>query len=160
MAASNHPSEAYDLALFEPKQPKLVALPPNKKVQKLERRRTRVQSALNVAATVAVAALVIGVVSLLITSRVQLTEMNRSIDEAQQRLSELQSEQTRLEAELARELSAQSVDEYAQEQGMVAADSGQIHYITRSDGDEVETAEAPAAHWWDKLWASIVKFFS
>ena len=45
MAGQSNRSEAYDLALFEPKQAKIVELTPNKKLQKAERRRTRVQSA-------------------------------------------------------------------------------------------------------------------
>ena len=44
-------SEAYDLSLFEPREPKLVALKPNKKAVKEARRRARVQSFLNTALT-------------------------------------------------------------------------------------------------------------
>ena len=44
-------SEAYDLSLFEPREPKLVALKPNKKAVKEARRRARIQSFLNTALT-------------------------------------------------------------------------------------------------------------
>ncbi len=69
-------SEAYDLSLFEPREPKLVALKPNKKAVKEARRRARVQSFLNTALTLLTAAAVVAVVGLLISSRVRLTELN------------------------------------------------------------------------------------
>ena len=81
MAGQSNRSEAYDLALFEPKQAKIVELTPNKKLQKAERRRTRVQSVLNTMGVLLVSTVIIGVVSMMITSRVQLTEMNRTINE-------------------------------------------------------------------------------
>ena len=69
-------SEAYDLSLFEPREPKLVALKPNKKAVKEARRRARIQSFLNTALTLLTAAAVVAVVGLLISSRVRLTELN------------------------------------------------------------------------------------
>ncbi len=152
-------SEAYDLALFEPKSAKIVPLQPNKKQQKMERRRMRIHKVLNVLVTTAVASVVVGTVSLLVTSQVQLTEMNRTIALAEQQLGVLKSEQTRLEAELAQMLSAESADEYAQSQGMVDVDGSQIHYITRGDEDTVEVSSEGPQHWWDKLWTTIRGWF-
>ena len=160
MAMNGNRSEAYDLALFEPRQATIVELKPNKKQLKVEHRRARVQSVLNAIVTVAVAAVVIGVVSMMITTRVQLTELDNAMGTYQSRLAELKSEQTRLEAELAKTLSAQSVDDYAQSQGMTAIENNQIHYITRGDGDEVEVTEKAEAHWWDSVFDAITKFFS
>ena len=129
MAGQSNRSEAYDLALFEPKQAKIVELTPNKKLQKAERRRTRVQSVLNTMGVLLVSTVIIGVVSMMITSRVQLTEMNRTINEYDDTMKKLKSEETRLQTELAQKLSAQSVDEYARSQGMTGIESEQIHYI-------------------------------
>lgn len=158
MAAHNH-SEAYDLALFEPKEAKIVELKPNKKMQKAERRRTRAQKVLNTMAVLAVSGVIVGVVSMMVTSRVQLTEMNRELNQYQQQLSELKSEETRLEAELARQLSAQSVDEYAAEQGMTALESNQIHFVTSEDEETVTLPEEPA-RWWDSILDAVTKIFS
>ena len=52
-------SEAYDLSLFEPREPKLVALKPNKKAVKEARRHARIQSFLNTALTLLTAAAVV-----------------------------------------------------------------------------------------------------
>ena len=101
MAGQSNRSEAYDLALFEPKQAKIVELTPNKKLQKAERRRTRVQSVLNTMGVLLVSTVIIGVVSMMITSRVQLTEMNQTINEYDDTMKKLKSEETRLQTELA-----------------------------------------------------------
>ena len=160
MAGQSNRSEAYDLALFEPKQAKIVELTPNKKLQKAERRRTRVQSVLNTMGVLLVSTVIIGVVSMMITSRVQLTEMNRTINEYDDTMKKLKSEETRLQTELAQKLSAQSVDEYARSQGMIGIECEQIHYITRGDSDEVQVAEEKPAHWWDALFDTIAGWFS
>ena len=159
MAGNANRSEAYDLSLFEPRQAKLVALTPNKKLQKMERRRARVQAVLNAVFTTLAAGAIVTVLTLLVTTQVQLTEINSSINTQQSRLDELKSEQTRLEAELAQKLSAQSVDEYAQQQGMTAVEGSQIHYITRDNTVEEEPAESPA-NWWEALLDSLSNFFS
>lgn len=159
MAGNANRSEAYDLSLFEPRQAKLVALTPNKKLQKMERRRARVQAVLNAVFTTLAAGAIVTVLTLLVTTQVQLTEINSSINTQQSRLDELKSEQTRLEAELAQKLSAQSVDEYAQQKGMTAVEGSQIHYITRDNTVEEEPAEGPA-NWWEALLDSLSNFFS
>ena len=64
-----------------------------------------------------------------------------------------------LEAELARQLSAQSVDEYAAEQGMTALESNQIHFVTSEDEETVTLPEEPA-HWWDSILDAVTKIFS
>lgn len=160
MAGQSNRSEAYDLALFEPKQAKIVELVPNKKMQKAERRRTRVQAILNTVGVLLVSTVVIGVVSMMITSRVQLTEMNRTMNEYDDTMKKLKSEETRLQTELAKKLSAQSVDDYARSQGMTAIESDQVHYITRGDSDEVQVAEEKPVNWWDALFDAIAGLFS
>lgn len=159
MATNGNRSEAYDLSLFEPRQAKIVELKPNKKQLKIEQRREHRHAVFRVIATVAVAAVVVGVVGMMITVRVQLTELGSSITAYEKRLDELKSEHTRLEAALAETMSAQSVDEYAQSQGMTDIENNQIHYITRSEGDEVEAAEEES-HWWDAIVDAVTNIFS
>lgn len=159
MAMNGNHSEAYDLALFEPKQAKIVELKPNKKQLKIEQRRARRHAVFNVVMTVAVAGAVLGVVGMMITTRVQLTELGNSIAGYEKQLAELESEHTRLEAELAETLSAQSVDDYADSQGMTAVENGQIHYITRGEGDEVEVTDKQVS-WWDTLADALSNIFS
>lgn len=160
MAVDMNRSEAYDLALFEAKPAKIVRLKPNKKQMKIERRRARIRHMLRTIATLMLAGVVVGVVGTMITTRVRLTEMGSRITAYEKQLAELKSEQIRMEAELAGTLSAQSVDEYAQSQGMITIESNQIHYVTRGDGDEVEMTDKEGQHWWDSLFRAIANIFS
>ncbi|MBQ1211277.1 MAG: hypothetical protein IIX68_05700 [Clostridia bacterium] len=70
---------AYDLSMFEEKKPNVVALKPNKKAVRANKRQRRVQSTLNTLATVACTAVALSFVLLAIFARVRLTELNTSI---------------------------------------------------------------------------------
>ena len=77
MATPTRGSEAYDLSLFEPKQAKIVPLKPNKKQAKAQQRRSRIQSLLNTAVTLALAGLVITSLGMMVAGRVRITEMQK-----------------------------------------------------------------------------------
>ena len=134
---ANHTGNAYDLSLFESKKAHLVALKPNKKEEKSNRRHAKVQSIPNVSAYILIAVLALAVIGFLITTNVQLTELNSRIAETKTHLSELESEQVRLESELAGRTSIANVNAYAQDNGMTVADAHQISYITVSGSDSV-----------------------
>lgn len=158
MAYSEH-AAAYDLSLFESRKAKLVALKPNKKEQKSQSRRARLQSVLNVSAYVLIAVVVLGIIGLLITSNVQLTELNSRNAEVETQIAELESEKVRLESDIASKSSIANVNEYALEHGMTMADSNQIHYITVSGSDTVTVATGEPG-FFASLWNSICQFFS
>ena len=160
MSARNQGSEAYDLSLFEPKKAKLVALEPNKKMIKAEKRRLRLHSILNTALTLFVAAAVVGIVGMMITSRVQLTEMNSQIIAKQAELKQQEDKFALLSAQLSEQTSAQSVDEYAAAAGMQKAEAGQIDYITVDGGDNVEVSDTNNQNWFEQIASSVTKFFS
>ena len=143
---------AYDLSLFETKKAELVALKPNKKEQKHSNKRARLQRFFNAVAYIAVAIAALFVIGFLITSNVQISE-------SKARLTELQSEQVRLQSELASKTSIANVNDYARENGMTAADGSQITYITVSGSDTVTVAEE-SGNWLSKAWDAIVGFFS
>lgn len=155
----NQHTAAYDLSLFESKKAKLVALKPNKKEMKSNSRRARLQAVLNVSAYVLIALIALGVIGMLITSNVQLTEMNSRIVESETRLAELQSEQVRLESELAGKTSIANVNEFAAGNGMMMADSNQVCYITVSGADTVTVASG-GTDFFASLWNSICQIFS
>ncbi len=157
MATSDH-SAAYDLQLFEQKPATILKMQPNQKQSKLQKRRTRLQSLINAAVTLAVSMVALAVVCAMITGRVRLTEIKTDIVEAQNTLNELQSEQIRLQSELTGKLSGQSLDDYAQAQGLHVADSAQINYITRSNGDAVTVNDTEDA-WWVRLFSGDLNFF-
>ena len=161
MAGMSRGSEAYDLSLFEPKQAKIVKLVPNKKEDKAQMKRTRIQSMVNTATTLLMAALAVLAVGMIIACRVHLTEMDSQMQAKQQELNNLQSEHVRLTSELAAKTSAQQVEDYAtQVQGMQKVDPGQIQNNTLQGGDEVEVAEPEKKGLLESIGDSISNFFS
>ncbi len=148
---ANYNSEAYDLSLFEPKSAKITPLP-GKKATKAERRQAKLQKLLNTAATTLVACCVVLILALMISSQVQLTEMNSAISQTETRLNEAIGEAKRLESELASQTSAQSVEEYAESVGLRQMESGQIDYITVTPA---QPAEAENTSFWGSLWETL-----
>lgn len=150
---------AYDLELFQPREARLVALKNNTKAQADHRRRTRRQSVLNVVVYLAVALLALGMVGYFITCNVRLTEMNKQIADGQAQLSALQSEQVRLQSQLAGLTSAERVNAYAQENGLVPMGSNQIYYIEAEEQDQVSLASENDS-WLRKAWDALLAFLS
>lgn len=148
MATPTRGSEAY----VEPKQAKIVPLKPNKKQAKAQQRRSRIQSLLNTAVTLALAGLVITSLGMMVAGRVRITEMDAQITTQQEQLSNLQSEHVRLTSELAAKTSAQSVEDYATGTlGMQKVDPGQIEYITVQAGSFVCSRISSKQTFFDRL---------
>ena len=156
MAQTNH---AYDLDMFRPREPKLVALKDNKKVVEHKKKRARRQAALNTVAILSVAIVALGMVAYFITCNVRLTEMNKSIADAQAQLNTLHSEQVRLQAELAGKTSAEQINNYAQQRGMLPIDSHQVYYIDGNQEDKV-TLRQDENNWFKQAWNSLWSFLS
>lgn len=156
MARSN---AAYDLELFQPREARLVALKNDKKAQADRHRRTRRQSVLNVVVYLAVALIALGMVGYFITCNVRLTEMNKQLADGQAQLSALQSEQVRLQSQLAGLTSAERVNAYAQENGLVPVGSNQIYYIGAEEQDQVSLASENDS-WLRKAWDAFRAFLS
>ena len=158
--AANLGNEAYDLSLFEPKKAKVVELKPNKKVQKAKSRKRVIESVLNTTATICISALVVGVLTLVIASRVRISELNRVIEEKQAHLVVLQSEEIRLKDQLARKTSTQSVEEYAENVlGMQKVEANQIVYISEINGDKVVVNSAKDDEPLQDIGSAIANFF-
>ena len=156
MARTN---QAYDLERFEAREPRLVALKNTKKVQEDTRRRTRRQSVLNVIVYLALALVAMAMVGYFITCNVRLTEMNKALSDGQAQLSALQSEQVRLQSELAGLTSAERVNAYAQENGLLPVGSNQIYYIEAKEQDQVSLANENDS-WFRKAWDALLDFLS
>ena len=150
---ATYQSEAYDLSVFETKSAKVTPLP-SKKEAKADRRRAKVQNLLNGAATAMIAACVVVILALMITSQVRLTEMNNAIGRTETQLNEAISETKRLESLLASQTSAQSVETYAESVGLRPMESGQIDYITVPvPEDPIVETEKPG--FWASLWEAL-----
>lgn len=147
-------NEAYDLEMFQPRQPRLVALKDSPKVIKDKAKRARRQSVLNVVVYLLVAVVAIAMVGYFITCNVRLTELGSNIADAQAQLNTLQSERVRLQSELAGKTSAGQMELYALENGMLPAQNSQIYYICTGEEDLVEVAD-DGQNWLEQLWSSL-----
>ena len=150
---------AYNLELFQPRESRLVALKNDTKAKADQNRRTRRQSMLNVVVYLMVALLVLGMVGYFITSKVRLTELNKQIADGQALLSALESEEVRLKSELAAQTSAERVNAYAQEHGLVPVGSNQIYYIEAAEQDQVSLASENDS-WWEQAWYAFLALWS
>lgn len=151
-------NEAYDLELFQPRQPRLVALKDSPKMAKDKQKRSRRQKALNVIVYLTAALAAIGLVAYFITCNVQLTEMNRTISEYQSELNILKSERVRLESELAGKTSAGQIDQYAQINGMQPAENSQTYYIHGETEDLVEMTDSGGG-WFRQAFDAFIGLF-
>lgn len=152
-------SVAYDLDLFRSRDPRLVALKDNKKAKADKQRRNRRQAVLNLVVYLTLAVIVLGMVGYFITSNVRLTELNKQIVDGKAELSALQSEQVRLQSELAAKVSAERVNQYAQEKGLVPISSNQIYYIEAKQQDQVSLA-SESDGWFRKACKAFTDFLS
>ena len=157
--AQNTGSAAYDLSLFEAKKAPVVALEPNKKVKRQEKRRSRLQTFLTACTIVITISLVLFVFSLMINSRVRLTEMNETLSEMQEELGVLQSENVRLNTELCGIASSEKVEAYAEAHGLQKMEFHQIEYFTVDGGDRIETPQASSDGFLSSVWNAIVSIF-
>ena len=98
-------------------------------------------------------------VGLLISSRVRLTELNSEKSRKEAELNQVISETKRLESELAARTSAKSVEEYAKANGMQKMEPGQIAYITVEDAGADAGEDGTEPGFWESVWDAIAGFF-
>ena len=83
--------------------------------------------------------------SAVIYSNVQQLQINNEITEKQKELTDLQSENVRMQSEIAGKTSNKNVQEYAENVlGMRPIDASQIEYVQIQTADVVEIPEAEA----------------
>ena len=102
---------------------------------------------------------VLALVGYFITCNVRLTELNKKKADGLAQLSALQSEEVRLNSELAGLTSAERVNQYVQEQGMLPVSSSQIYYIEAPQQDQVSVAQEEEG-FFAQVWNTLADFFS
>ncbi len=151
-------SEAYDLSLFET-QPRLRAVNSPEKTAEIQEKKDRRARNGRLASNIVIAVLLVAVFAMMIVSRVQLTELNDQIAASRDELAILQSETSRLTNELSAKTSAESVDNYAKENGMEKIESHQIEYITVDGGDKIEVSDPAPDGIFETIGALIAGWF-
>ena len=152
-------SNAYDLSMFEAAEPRLRAVKTPEKTDAMNNRKARRERRFRAVSTGIIVVLMAVTLVMMIISRVQLTELNDQILEGQKELEILQSETSRLSNELSAKTSAQSVDEYAKENGMTKVESYQIEYITVDGGDKIEVTDPAPDGIFETIGAAIAGWF-
>ncbi|MGN0461736.1 MAG: hypothetical protein ACI4HZ_04765 [Ruminococcus sp.] len=144
-------NNAYDISFFdmdstardisynrEPvrkKKGKVVRIP-RKKIEQIRRRK---HNPLRLAVGFALSAIVVAVVAAIIYGQVQLTELNQSIANAQEKLENSQSEYTQMQMKVDAKYTTAIVEEYAQDKlGMYKASNSQKEFVDLSSGDKAE----------------------
>lgn len=150
-------SEAYDLSLYDmpaiktsaaprrdipAQQPRLAVKKPKTAAQI---RRESVSSALRALKLFVVSATLILLFGAVLFSKVSLIELEQESAEIKSKISEAQSENTRLVMQLNSSVSIEKVDAYAVSVlGMHKLERYQIHYFENRDGDKVVVAGGKA----------------
>ncbi|MBQ4618220.1 MAG: hypothetical protein IJB27_07610 [Clostridia bacterium] len=150
---------AYDLSLFETSSPRLRTVNSQEKSVAVQERKVRRERRTRLVANVAMGILITAMVVLMIVFRAQRTEVGDRITELEAQLRVLESETSRLTNELSSKLSVESVEQFAQENGMEKLESYQIEYITVGNGDKIEVADPEPQNAFDTIGAAIAGWF-
>lgn len=118
----------YDLERFEQHAPVITRVPKKERI-------------IHPAKIMFTAALIIGMISVMLYGRVQITELGQEINAAQTELAELESERVRMETELESMMSLKTIEEISvSEYGMVKPDASQVTYL-QVQHNRVETSD-------------------
>lgn len=145
-------SEALDLALYDlpALQPREPEYQPERELapkrQSGENRRKEVfADAVHAFKIFAVAVTLLALFASILFSRISLAVLEREATEIQTKISEAESENTRLQMAFNSSVSREKVEEYAVSVlGMQKLERYQIHYFEDRDGDEVVVADGEA----------------
>lgn len=154
---------AYDFALFERKreeQPVITEAPVSPAIHKQQKRQRVMQSVILMTAVVFFVAVLGGGTLWMVNGTIRTNELKAALAQQQQILAELQSEQVRLEADLAAKTSAAEVDAYIAANGMVQVETHQVSYIVHSKIDEVTVTTPETVPWHLQLWEGVCSLFS
>ena len=134
-------SLAYDFDMFLPKQKqekaKIVKMPRKKKTA------ARSSASAVVAERVksfAIVGFILAVLCANIFLRVRITEVNADISAIKTELTELESEQTRLNTEFENRISYENIEQAAAQLGMKKMDKSQVVYIRTNTTDAAVTS--------------------
>ncbi len=143
---------AYDLSLFEPKKPKFKKIETPKQEVVISKKTSPVK-------VVAVAFCIVSILSVLLYSRVVLTELSDNINTQTKTLTALKSENVRMRVELESGSAIGNIDELAREMGLGKIEQYQIEYIDVNNTDKITVTKVENKGIIEKLIDSINKYF-
>ena len=152
MARSNL---AYDLSRFEDQTAEQREKP---QIKKVEQAKTFSRPASHISPLKAVGCMLIVliVVSSLMLLRVQLNETITEVSKANEQLTELKAQGTKMSLQLESKVSLKNAEDYATSVlGMVKTDSNNVQYVKLTQQNKIEVLKAPSTD----LWTTITNFF-
>ncbi len=145
-------SEAYDLSLYNmpalkstPAPEREIVRPAQKPKTAAQIRKASIASALRAIKLFFVSAVLLVLFGSVLLSKISLVRLEQEATAIEQKISEAQSENTRLVMQLNSAVSLEKVDAYAVSVlGMNKLERYQIHYFENRDGDEIVLADGKA----------------
>ena len=127
-------SLAHDYSMFMPKEREEqkkadVIKHPNAKRKSAQKTKTVARSVSSMISLVAMCTFVVAIVCANIYMRAEVTCVQSQINDAKSEISELDSEQTRLNCEIERQISYKNLEQAAEQLGMQKKERSQIVYI-------------------------------
>ncbi len=151
---------AYDLSLFEARRAPRERKSKTDEIKVVKGKGKAISKKKGLFSKIVVFGVFVILISTLIYSKVELTEVGEDITSQQALLAELQGEATRLELELEGKTSFGTIEEYATEHlGLSKVSSAQIKYIDLSEGNKIESlGDVGLASLWAKLKTAVISF--
>lgn len=159
-------TSAYDFSLFEPQQREeerrqREVKKETERIKKESRATEKSAVPAYVVKAVAAAVVCLAMVVVLLGMRSTCDKLNSEIEAAKSELKIAQSENTRLTAELNSMISADKIEDYAENVlGMVKVEAYQITYLDLSEGDEVVVSGDKEVKSGDSFWSEVKELFA
>lgn len=133
----------YDSTAYDYNRLSVAAAPrelPQTKTQikTLPRQRKKPKASSSLALKIAVAGIVLFMLSFNIYTRAEINDVQAEIDAAKSTIEELDSEKTMLQMEMENIISYSNLEQEAQRLGMQKKTKQQIHYFNSAEGDSAE----------------------
>lgn len=152
-------SEAHDLSLFQPEEPRLRAVNSSEKVKEIQAKKEKQTRVVRTIYTVFISVLLVASLVLMIVLNVYATEMDDKYNALTEELKILQSEESRLRNEKAELFSLTMVDQFIDDEQMIKTDPNQIVPITVDGGDKIVVSDPEPEGVFETIGAAIAGWF-
>ena len=148
---------AYDLSIYEKKERAKIEI-----VKKPTVKKNSIRSISFAAKLIITAVIVMVFSSLMIYGNIKKTELTDTINELTREVEEIQSENNRLNAQIAGNLSLAKIEEEAIKLGMSKTEKFQIEYLSLEIGDKIVIPNEDKVQNWTKssIFSFILEYFS
>jgi len=153
-------SEAYELnTVQETEQPRLRAMNSPQKSAEIKKKQAKRLSGARLIYTIFFSVILVVAVAWMIILQASVTELSDGNAVLKEELSILKSEESRLRNELSAKTSAEKVDEFIEQQGMIKTQPDQIQYFATEEGEVIEVTDPAPEGVFETIGAAIAGWF-